>query len=1122
WIRVQRGLPQASPHELAALLSPAGDLDGDVAGALPADRFRGPNIVDRDADNDTLRDGAEVAPGERLNRTLPATDPGRTDTDGDGLKDGWEVGFTELLPSGLWQLDPTRADSDGDAVSDADEDFDADGPGDVNEDGREDLVFVNRLEEASGTDPNRVDSDGDLLRDGWEYFYAFRHSPPLPELDPTIVNENRPTDRLRVSRFVKVDAATAAAAQDAVPLSLAASENATGAWDADAAPLAELPRGTWIVRVTGDHRFRLSDEQNFTTDPTALDTDGDGLEDAFEAFHWLDPARGFDRRKDDGGLNPRDPSDAARDLDRDGLSGIAERGVAAKDPARGPANPLADDTDLGGTKDGDEARFAERVAALSGASISPLSPDDDAPEADLDFDGLLTTEELCVGRPASCRPTDPLAIDTDRDGLVDGASRPIDASGADGRRALEENVTRGAAWILVGGATFRLLGERAIGTAPDRADTDGDGLPDGYEALLSDPAGFSVALDPLVQDGLAHHDEDAVPNIDEYRAGRPAGFDETASGPWWLGSNPGRTDSDGDGARDGGPSVAGDRDFDNDGLDDLDGEDPFPTYDPDNQGIRPWTRPVDLWTWIGHPGASALAAVLGPPTVPARSATVARDTDSDGVPDRLDRASVRVVIDAVEPASIARLGEPLTVRGRVLVDEPTSASGAGVPGVTVLANLGGRSSAREDVYCATFSGSGGAFTLACPVRSSVSVAVPEGLVLFGAPGGTASWSYNTSRALGASTLTVWTYATPVAGPRGAPVRGPFAAQGPGSFAADGAFRGEATYPATGASFRLVSNTTLVLDVPAHVENGGNLSGSVALVDRLGRPVPGVPVRLRYGGTDLGATPTGPDGRVPVNVSVGRHDGPISRVFRAEFSGSGFLGETANETQIHVRIPTRLVVDPLASPVATRNASAEGRLLSGLDRPVEGERVEYRISGAVGNATTDADGRFRVTTVAPPGLEPGTRRVEIAFPGSDRHGPASIERDVVARRPAFVEIPTVEPLLLGSDRNLSGRVVDHQGRPVRSLAGEPLRVSLLWAGRTVAVRDVAGNGTGQFDLRLEGRFNGILGRVAGEVRFEGRPYYAPGVASCATRTANPTVLLVSAKDVTPGSRSDVAG
>ncbi|MGQ0536619.1 MAG: hypothetical protein ACT4PT_11165, partial [Methanobacteriota archaeon] len=142
WIRVQRGLPQASPHELAALLSPAGDLDGDAPGALPSDRFRGPNIVDRDADNDTLRDGAEVAPGERLNRTLPATDPGRTDTDGDGLKDGWEVGFTELLPSGLWQLDPTRTDSDGDAVSDADEDFDADGPGDVNEDGREDLVFV--------------------------------------------------------------------------------------------------------------------------------------------------------------------------------------------------------------------------------------------------------------------------------------------------------------------------------------------------------------------------------------------------------------------------------------------------------------------------------------------------------------------------------------------------------------------------------------------------------------------------------------------------------------------------------------------------------------------------------------------------------------------------------------------------------------------------------------------------------------------------------------------------------------------------------------------------------------------------------------------------------------------
>lgn len=106
---------------------------------------------------------------------------------------------------------------------------------------------------------------------------------------------------------------------------------------------------------------------------SALDSDGDGMPDAWEIANHL---------------NPFDPADAGLDPDGDGLTNLQEYRLGT--------NPHVADTDGDGLSDGQEVALG----------TNPLL-------ADTDGDGLTDGQEVALG-------TNPLNPDTDGDGIPDG------------------------------------------------------------------------------------------------------------------------------------------------------------------------------------------------------------------------------------------------------------------------------------------------------------------------------------------------------------------------------------------------------------------------------------------------------------------------------------------------------------------------------------------------------------------------------------------------------------------------------------------------------------------------------------------------------------------------------
>jgi len=291
------------------------------------------------------------------------------------------------------------------------------------------------------------------------------------------------------------------------------------------------------VDLDGDGLTNIQEYGN-GTDPRADDTDHDGAPDPWEITYHLGPANASD--------GPMDP-------DGDGLTNVEEYFNSTA--------PNASDTDGDGMPDGYEVRHG----------LLPLDPAD--AQQDTDGDGLSNLRE-------SGARTDPHERDTDGDSLPDGweVDHGTDALEAD---AYEDPDNDG--WDADGDLTVepseRYLNwmEYANGTDPHKADTDADGMTDGFEVLYG-----LGARDPY--DDGEDPDGDGLENIQEFLAktdpkdedtdgdGMPDGFEiewglsPTSSmdatgdpdaddldnlGEYLAGSNLTDPDTDGDGVLDG-------------------------------------------------------------------------------------------------------------------------------------------------------------------------------------------------------------------------------------------------------------------------------------------------------------------------------------------------------------------------------------------------------------------------------------------------------------------------------------------------------------------------------------------------------------------------------------------
>ena len=321
-------------------------------------------------------------------------------------------------------------------------------------------------------------------------------------------------------------------------------------WIVDTVQDSEFPAGEICTldcfgRGTGDglknlQEFRWSTlplgalkVEGVTVFPNARDYDLDNWEDGDEHAYWndedndvhlehpawdvlqvspFDPDASNDVDKD-GVLNPLHDDDSDNDTLLDGdefttwlsYPEFADSDCAIEMRSCSPPGPSFHTTHLGEPGTGDHIGDARESAAWGGAWNTDHDGDgirNNLLDPDADGDGLYDGLEFPLGVGGRCALicTDPAQFDTDGDGLLDGADVRVPA----GDYRIRLFVPKGIAYDYTVG-TYTFYGEAAAQTDKTDADTDGDGLPDGWEV--------KYRLNPFVDDADNDTDGDGLTNL---------------------------------------------------------------------------------------------------------------------------------------------------------------------------------------------------------------------------------------------------------------------------------------------------------------------------------------------------------------------------------------------------------------------------------------------------------------------------------------------------------------------------------------------------------------------------------------------------------------------------------
>jgi len=499
-----------------------------------------------------------------VGKRVDCTNPSDPDTDEDGLPDGYEFNSSDPdcdgLPSG-WELlngavrlSPFKQDTDDNGIPDMMEDFDGDGlinleeyrhrtdpldpdsaipglerpPGVPNpksragngvKDGDEGGLLRDKSQPYSDIwghplvmrQPLYSDSDGDLMPDWWEILhklnprandrwddldndgfanldeYIYGTDPELPDTngngiadwkDHPFTYHQYATDR--DNDFIGDWWERYYFGGPCDP-----GGNADGPWDPGSGRYGDnwTNQDEWSRSKDGIGRFRTS--------PVHCDTDGDGQNDDFDPDPVRIPYVAVPMGQMGSGVRPLSPvvsGDRYGDIDQDDLSNLEEFSFAT-----GPLDPADPDSDQDGMPDGWEVRYG----------LDPLDPSDALKDPDndgvnyslnwIDRNGNHVPDagEYTLG-----------SYDLNGDGRLDPFNEDEHFSNVEEYRF---------------GLDIDADGINEVSTDPNKADTDGDGLLDGYSVACLDS------------------DDDGLPNLWELRYGfdplDPSGIDGPAGDP---------------------------------------------------------------------------------------------------------------------------------------------------------------------------------------------------------------------------------------------------------------------------------------------------------------------------------------------------------------------------------------------------------------------------------------------------------------------------------------------------------------------------------------------------------------------------------------------------------------
>jgi hypothetical protein len=578
------------------------DVDGvvDIAVVdrdLPANSFAESDPTLNDTDGDLLNDDLEQERPDNCTRDpnvanappCRPTNPQNVDTDGDLLCDGPSINDANAPCTGEdlnssrsvddTESDPLDADSDDDTLNDGDEtvQFGTNARrADTDGDGLRDDVEVNSLlalnpqqDIDNVTDPNDPDTDCDGLCDGGGNVFLVE---PFPIRNPFAACSALGLSGRQVGNAVLGQSCVAGEDTDG-----------DGVQDLDNPNflLAETSPGD-VLGLSADADFDLyfdGAERRAGSNPFDDDSDDDELIDGLEDINGngvLDDGRNgtinFDEDVNNNGRldledrNGNNILDVGEDVGITGIDGTAGNGLLDFEDITGnfsidrESSPTVADTDADGLND-----FAE--------SASTSNPNLGFVSEDLDGDGRLDAGEdtnlngvldlALIGSDSDgdtlrdgadvAAGGSPVRVDSDADALTDPeevvAQTPLDSADFD------VDFLTDRFELAVSAACPRCLG---AGSDPRNADSDGDGIIDGFEDLNRNGR-FDAAFD---------EDTNNNDRLD-------AGEDITGNGLIDVETSAVRADTDGDGVRDGVEPLAGsdprDADSDDDGLCDGNG-----------------------------------------------------------------------------------------------------------------------------------------------------------------------------------------------------------------------------------------------------------------------------------------------------------------------------------------------------------------------------------------------------------------------------------------------------------------------------------------------------------------------------------------------------------------------